>query len=67
MRTFPFEVQEMGAANRMAGASYNAVGELLQAAGSQGFLHLSMGEVFRQELRAYPDVPEKLFACLNQQ
>lgn len=67
VRTFPFEVQEMGAANKMAGASYNAVGELMQAAGSQGFLHISMGEMFREELRAYPDVPEKLFACLNRQ
>ena len=67
IRTFPFEVQEMGAATKMAGASYNAVGELMSAVGSQGFLHISMGGVFRQELRAYPDVPKKLFACLNQQ
>ncbi|MBN4079039.1 hypothetical protein JYT26_00200 [Beggiatoa alba] len=67
VRTFPFEVQEMGAGNKMAGASYNAVGELMQAAGSQGFLHLSMGGMFRKELRAYPDVQKKLFACLNQE
>lgn len=67
VRTFPFEVQEMGSANKMAGATYNAVGELMTASGSQGFLHISMGGMFREELRAYPDVPEKLFACLNRQ
>ena len=65
VRTFPFEVQEMGAANKMTGASYNAVGELLSAVGSQNFLHISMGGVFRQDLRTYPDVPKKLFSCLN--
>ena len=67
VRTFPFEVQEMGAANKMAGASYNAVGEAMIAAGSQNFLHVSMGGLFREELRAYPAVQTKLFACLNRQ
>ena len=67
IRTFPFEVQEMGAATRMAGATYNAAGGLMSENGSQGFLRISMSEVFRQELRNYPDAPNKLFACLNQQ
>lgn len=67
VRTFPFEVQEMGAANNMAGASHNTVGEVMQAAESQNFLHISMGSVFREELRAYPSVQKKLFACFNQE
>ena len=67
VRTFPFEVQEMGAGTKIVGASYNAIGEMMQKAGSQGFVHLSMGAAFRQELRDYPQVQKKLFACLSRE
>ena len=67
VRIFPFEVQEMGAGENMPGANYNAVGELMQAESSQGFVHFVMGGMFREELRSYPQVQEKLFACLNRE
>ncbi len=67
VRIFPFEVQEMGAGENMPGANYDAVGELMQAENSQGFVYFVMGSLFREELRSYPQVQEKLFACLNRE
>jgi hypothetical protein len=67
VRMFPFEVQEMGAANRMTGASYNAVGEIMTARGSEGFVHLAMSGPFREEMRNYADVRENLYACLSEE
>lgn len=67
VRTFPFEVQEMGAGKNMSGASYNAVGEAMQEAESQGFVHLAMSGAFREELRSYPQVQKDLFACLSRE
>lgn len=67
VRTFPFEVQEMGAGKNMSGASYNAVGEAMQEAESQGFIHLAMSSMFREELRSYPQVQKDLFACLSRE
>ncbi len=67
IRIFPFEVQEMGAGENIPGANYNAVGELMQAENNQGFVHLVMGGMFREELRSYPQVQEKLFVCLNRE
>lgn len=67
VRIFPFEVQEMGAGENVLGANYNAVGELMQAEGSQGFVHLVMGGTFREELQSYPKVQEKMLTCLNRE
>jgi len=67
VRIFPFEVQEMGAGKNIPGANYNAVGELMQAENSQGFVSLVMSNMFREELRSYPQVQEKLFACLSRE
>jgi hypothetical protein len=67
VRTFPFEVQEMGAGKNLSGASDNVIGELMQKADSQGFVHLGMSGVYREELRSYPQVQEKLFACLSRE
>ncbi|HEC18613.1 MAG TPA: hypothetical protein ENI97_04655 [Gammaproteobacteria bacterium] len=67
VRTFPFEVQEMGAGKRMAGANENLIGAVMQAFDSQGFLHVAMSEGFREELRVYPQVQKALFACLGRE
>jgi hypothetical protein len=65
VRSFPFEVQEMGAANHMTGAAYNVIGEIMAEHGSEGFVHLAMSGPFRSEMRTYPDVRENLYACLS--
>jgi len=67
IRTFPYEVQEMGAGTNMAGATYNAIGELMQKEESQGFVHLGMSGIFREELRTYPQVQKALFSCLSRE
>jgi len=67
VRIFPFEVQEMGAGENISGANYNAVGELMQAEDNQGFVHFAMSSMFREELRSYPQVQQKMFACLNRE
>ncbi len=67
VRIFPFEVQEMGAGENIPGANYNAIGELMQTENSQGFVHLVMGSLFREELQSYTQVQEKLFACLSRE
>ncbi len=67
VRIFPFEVQEMGAGDNMPGANYSAVGELMQAENNQGFVYFVMGSMFREELRSYHQVQEKLFACLSRE
>lgn len=67
IRVFPYEVQEMGAGRNLSGASDNAIGALMQAAESQGFVHLAMSEIFREDLRSFPQVQEKLFACLSRE
>jgi len=68
VRTFPFEVQEMGAGQEgLSGASANAVGAVMHAAESQGFVHLAMSGTFREELRSYPQVQQDLFACLSRE
>ncbi|HHI92473.1 MAG TPA: hypothetical protein ENK04_03010 [Gammaproteobacteria bacterium] len=65
VRIFPFEVQEMGAGENIPGANYNTIGELMRAENNQGFVHLAMGGMFREELRSYPQVQQGLFSCLS--
>ncbi|NOX91175.1 MAG: hypothetical protein GXP18_01595 [Gammaproteobacteria bacterium] len=67
VRIFPFEVQEMGAGKKIPGANYSAVGELMQAEDNQGFVHLAMSSMFREELRSYPQVQQELFTCLSRE
>lgn len=67
VRTFPFEVQEMGAGKNISGTSYNVIGELMATAESQGFVHLGMSGEFREELRSYPQVQKDLFSCLSRE
>jgi len=67
VRIFPFEVQEMGAGEKISGANYSAVGELMQAEDSQGFVHLAMSGMFREELRSYPQVQQEMVVCLSRQ
>lgn len=67
IRTFPFEVQEMGVGKNISGASDNAIGKAMQEAGSQGFIHLAMSGLYREELRSFPQVQKKLFACLSRE
>jgi hypothetical protein len=66
-RTFPFEVQEMGAGRKLSGATENVVGAVMQEHGSQGFVHLGMSSEFSKELRSYPQVQKKLYACLSRE
>ncbi len=67
VRVFPFEVQEMGAGAKIPGANYNAIGELMQEKDNQGFVHLVMSAVFREDLRSYPLMQEKMTSCLNRE
>lgn len=67
IRTFPFEVREMGAGRKLSGATDNLIGAVMQEHGSQGFVHLGMSGEFREELRSYPQVQKKLYACLSRE
>jgi hypothetical protein len=57
VRTYPLEVEEMGAVN-------NPVGKLMTDMDSRGFAHLAMSNIFRDELRTDSDMRKNLSHCL---
>jgi hypothetical protein len=58
IQVFPIDTEELGATS-------NAQGQALRAAGYAGFVHLELSAAFRQELQADPAERARLAACLG--